>query len=1232
MRRPSARNFANGDRVEFEKLEDRNLLSTTTGQLFNTLPAGQEQLILNHLANQTETSYLQQGANSLQLLDVTPGHASQTAVFGQMMEGLPVHGNFIYVEITGNDQILNVEDRGDIFVATADSKTPDLDLATAQVIAHTDIGTSGAFESQGELVWFQRSDMAELAWRVETLAPGANTNQTNLEFRTVVDAQTGDILSQVQKPSVINGPIDQSEISIFPRIVINDDIGPAGSQAYADPFDSVVSTPGCTGTLIAANVVISARHCGTDAGGTVNFGEDSSNPIFTATVESSILPDGNGTLLDGGDVAILILTGDVPETVATPMRFIDATDDLVGQTTALIGYGLNGVGSVGHQGSSDGLRWGGENVIDEYGVPAGAAGANIISTDFDDGSAGANTIPGSDPTPLEFEATTAPGDSGGPVLINTGSEWAIAGVLSGGTSPTSQFGDISWWTGTAVFREDIEAVGGEFVTFGELEVSFEDEVVEDGSTFDFGVTSLGTTITHTFTVTNRDDANDLELFEPITVPDAWTISQSFDDLLLSPGESTTFEVRFDSNPYGTYEGELSFESGDGDESPFNLTLKAIVAPPVGEAGTVEAGGRFQTIFLRNTYIDPVVIAGPATFNDSDPVTIRVRNVTSDSFQVRAQEWSYETGIHQAERISYVVMESGIHRLPDGTAIIAENTDGVTTNYGNIPFQLSFEDTPVVLAQTVTTNGGAPVTTRLTGINSDGFQIKIQEEEAADQTHNPETISWMAVLPNQNDLGTSQQESVITGRIVDEEIATIPFMESFDVAPVFLANMQSSFGSNPATLRAAEITNDSVSLFVEEEQSRDEEVGHGFESVGYMAIESGDIVGRTIIGETGQVFDLDRNWQLVELEQEYLDPVVVVSANSFNEQDPGVVRVRNVTSNSFEMHFEEWNYLDLNHAPESASYIVFEAGIHKLRDGTTIEARNSMVNDEWTPINFDNDFGDEAPLVFSQIASINGPSTATTRLKNVTPDTFEVSVQEEEASATKSHNLESVSWIAMQAARGDTGGIFYEALMHDEGVNHIVATTIPFSNTFDEAPAVIARQQTTIGTNTAAVRQTFISSGRVELFVEEEQSFDKEIGHVREDVAVLALTVGVIDGYLITLPGDGLVSNARSTELPPLATPDMPLESRMLDNFYGAFAGLESSVTPDQMPVNTAVQTSSVAWDQMAEAGIFEGTGLSNFQTSTIVEDAKFIARDLTDANVQDSAISTQPFDDWDNIV
>lgn len=1119
MRRYSVRTDTELRQVDFEKLEDRNLLSGTTADLGGALLAGQEALILRHIAQQQETAHLLTGSQNLELAGVQSGPSSNLAIFGQTMEGLPVHGSFVTVEISDRDEILEINNHASHFIATEDTTVPDLALAAAQGIANNEFNQQGDVSTTGELVWFRKGMLAELAWRIETVVAGANTNQTDLELTTIVDAQNGSVLSQAQAPSRLLGPVDQTSVKHFPRIVINDTIGPAGSQEYAETFDSVVSTPGCTGTLIASNVVISARHCGTDAGGSINFGEDSNNPIFTATVESSILPDGGGTLLDGGDVALLILTADVPEDVAVPMRFIDATDDLVGQTSALIGYGLNGVGSTGHGGSSDDLRWGGENVIDVYGTPAQSTGANIISTDFDDGSSGANTVSGSDPTPLEFEATTAPGDSGGPILIDTGSEWAIAGVLSGGTSPTSQYGDISWWTGTAIFREDIEAVGGEFVAFGEIEVSFDGDVIEDGSTFDFGVTALGTTVTRTFTVTNLDPANDLELFEPITVPDAWTVSQTFGELLLGPGESTTFDVRLDSNPYGTYEGELSFENGDGDKSPFNLNLKGVVAPPIGEAGTVSAGGRFTTVFLRNTYQDPVIIAGPATFNDSDPVTVRIRNVTSDSFQIRAQKWSYQTEIHQTETLSYVVMESGIHRLADGTTIIARNTEGITPNFQEVPFEIPFDDTPVVVAQAVTTNGGAPIVTRLSSINSEGFEIKIQEEEAADQTHNPETIAWMATLPSQEDLGVSQQASVITGRIVDEEVATIPFENAFEEPPVLLANMQSFFGSNTATLRVTEITDSSVSMFVEEEQSRDEEVGHGFESVGYFAVDEGDIVGRTIIGESGQILDLDRTWQTIELKQDYIEPVIVASVNSRNDADPGVVRIRNITNNSFEIHFEEWNYLNQTHAPEMASYVVFEAGIHRLRDGTIIEARNSTVDEEWTPVAFANDFGDETPVVFSQIGSVNGPATATTRVKNINELGFEVQIQEEEASATPFHNPETVGWIAMQQQLGDTGGVFYEARVPDTPVNHIVAATIPFFNTFDDAPAVLAHQQTTFGTNTATVRQTFISAGRVELFIEEEQSLDKEVGHIPEDIGILALSLGIVDGFIIELPSD-----------------------------------------------------------------------------------------------------------------
>ncbi len=48
-------------------------------------------------------------------------------------------------------------------------------------------------------------------------------------------------------------------------------------------------------------------------------------------------------------------------------------------------------------------------------------------------------------------------------MVQVAGEWVIAGVLSGGTTSTSVYGDVSWWTGTALFRTDIENSGGQFL-------------------------------------------------------------------------------------------------------------------------------------------------------------------------------------------------------------------------------------------------------------------------------------------------------------------------------------------------------------------------------------------------------------------------------------------------------------------------------------------------------------------------------------------------------------------------------------------------------------------------------------------------------------------------------------------------------------------------------------------------------------------------------------------------
>ncbi len=415
-----------------------------------------------HLASGEATAYLQQGDSRIELVEPGKRAPSDAMVFQKFIGDLPLHGARVFVIENADGSVAKV----------FDDSTADLALRRGPMNFTRDVVVDlaeeflpEAIDSVAELVWFRVGDEAVLAWEVTTSLADLGAPASPTHFEMVIDPASGDVLSQRQidtKTYAAGSP--ETAGDVYPRIVINNTIGAQGSRDYAAPFDAVIRVGGCSGTLIAPNLVLCARHCGIGAGDLVRFGDNSNSADFTITVQSSTLPAGGGSLLDGGDVSIHVLNGTVPANIAEPMRLIDETDELEGMLCATLGYGYNGLGSTGHGFSGDGFRWGGENIIDAYGSPASAGGSNIISTDFDNGTTGANTIPTSSSTPVEFEATTAPGDSGGPVLVQFGSEWVIAGVLSGGTTSTSVYGDISWWTGTAVFRDAIESAGGQFVT------------------------------------------------------------------------------------------------------------------------------------------------------------------------------------------------------------------------------------------------------------------------------------------------------------------------------------------------------------------------------------------------------------------------------------------------------------------------------------------------------------------------------------------------------------------------------------------------------------------------------------------------------------------------------------------------------------------------------------------------------------------------------------------------
>ena len=79
----------------------------------------------------------------------------------------------------------------------------------------------------------------------------------------------------------------------------------------------------------------------------------------------------------------------------------------------------------------------------------------------------------------------------------------------------------------------------------------------------------------------------------------------------------------------------------------------------GETGKMDLTNAWATVSLYNTYTKPVVIFGGIGNNSSDPVNVRIRNVTNNSFEVRLQEWDYLDGNHSPEEVSFIIVEGAI---------------------------------------------------------------------------------------------------------------------------------------------------------------------------------------------------------------------------------------------------------------------------------------------------------------------------------------------------------------------------------------------------------------------------------------------------------------------------------------------------------------------------------------------------------------------------------------------
>jgi PKD repeat protein len=292
---------------------------------------------------------------------------------------------------------------------------------------------------------------------------------------------------------------------------------------------------------------------------------------------------------------------------------------------------------------------------------------------------------------------------------------------------------------------------------------------------------------------------------------------------------------------GTYDVSLTVSGPSGGDTATRLEYIQVsdVTLPI-EVAEIVVDERWQRVDFASTFNDPIVIAKPMSANGSDPATIRIDDIDPASFSIRVQEWDYDDGVHELETVTYIAIERGRHQLSNGTWLEADSMSVVgSRELQTQGFTGSFDTIPIVIAAVVSDNDSNAVTTRLGAISPDTFGLTLQEQKSSKHSHAAERVDYIAWEPSIGQVNGMAFEVAQGMDQVTHVATTFVFNGEYQVPPAMLADIQTMNEADTAVLRIEYKDASSMSLWVEEELSRNSQVKHAAETMGYISIETSD---------------------------------------------------------------------------------------------------------------------------------------------------------------------------------------------------------------------------------------------------------------------------------------------------------------------------------------------------------------------------------------------------------
>ncbi len=329
---------------------------------------------------------------------------------------------------------------------------------------------------------------------------------------------------------------------------------------------------------------------------------------------------------------------------------------------------------------------------------------------------------------------------------------------------------------------------------------------------------------------------------------------------------------------------------------------------------------------------------PGIFVTFDEVSTQVNAGSCDNYTiVRTWQATDKCGNSTSATQTITVEDTSppelfrVYTLPNGKKLLAGIVQNGSTSWQRVKFPIGFSTTPLVFSQVVTKNGPEAVITRHRNIDYEGFELKLQEEEAANGVHALEQVAWMAIEAGTVS-GTGDLQAGLLNN-VNHSNKFLLYDPVFAAPPAFIASVQTYAEADPIQVRCSNSTAVSTQLKLEEEKSQDGETNHANETLAYLAVTAGNITDENgdFVALAGTV-SMNNNWLTINFGKKMMKPVVLFGGQPTGN-DPATIRVRNVTATSFEARIEEWDYLDGAMPSRTVAYFVVEGSVPATIENT-----------------------------------------------------------------------------------------------------------------------------------------------------------------------------------------------------------------------------------------------------------------------------------------------------------